>query len=57
MDMKEKINIIRQSFTEKKGKADDLDELLKQLHAVYDVLKPLIPDEVKAILEKYSHAE
>ena len=58
MNMKEKINIIKQSFSEKKEKATDLDIIVSQIMTLpYGQLKKVLTDEVMAVLEKYGYAE
>ena len=58
MDMKEKINVIRQSFAEKKDKASDLDIIVSQIMELpYGQLKKVLTDEVLAVLEKYGYTE
>lgn len=58
MNMKEKINIIRQSFPEKKEKATDLDILVSQIMKLpYGQLKKVLNDDVLAVLEKYGYTE
>ena len=58
MNMKEKINIIRQSFAEKNEKATDLDIIVSQIMQLpYGQLKKVLTDEVLAVLEKYGYTE
>lgn len=58
MNMKEKINIIKQSFSEKKEKATDLDVIVSQIMKLpYGQLKKVLTDEVMAVLEKYGYTE
>ena len=58
MNMKEKINIIAQSFAEKKEKSADLDIIVSQIMALpYGQLKKVLTDEVIAVLEKYGYTE
>ena len=58
MNMKEKINAIKQSFAEKKEKATDLDIIVSQVMELpYGQLKKVLTDEVMAVLEKYGYAE
>ena len=58
MNMKEKINSIRQSFAEKKEKATDLDIIISQIMTLpYGQLKKVLTDEVMAVLEKYGYTE
>jgi hypothetical protein len=54
--MKEKINVIRQSFAEKKEKANDLDIIVSQIMQLpYGQLKKVLTDEVMAVLLKYGY--
>lgn len=56
MNMKEKINVIRQSFAEKKEKANDLDIIVSQIMQLpYGQLKKVLTDEVMAVLLKYGY--
>ena len=58
MNMKEKIQLIKQSFSEKKEKATDLDIIVSQIMKLpYGQLKKVLTDEVMAVLEKYGYAE
>ena len=58
MNMKEKINVIRQSFSEKKEKATDLDIIVAQIMELpYGQLKKVLTDEVMAVLAKYGYVE
>lgn len=58
MNMKEKINVIRQTFAEKKEKATDLDIIVSQvMNLPYGQLKKVLTDEVMAVLEKYGYTE
>lgn len=58
MNVKEKINIIRQAYSEKKGKATDLDIIVSQVMTLpYGQLKKVLTDEVMAVLEKYGYKE
>lgn len=58
MNMKEKINVIKQTFAEKKEKATDLDIIVSQIMALpYGQLKKVLTDEVLAVLEKYGYTE
>lgn len=58
MNMKEKINVIQQSFAEKKEKATDLDIIVSQMMKLpYGQLKKVLTDEVMAVLEKYGYTE
>ena len=56
MDMKEKIRVIRQSYSEKKEKATDLDIIVSEIMKLpYGQLKKVLTDEVMAVLEKYGY--
>lgn len=58
MDLKEKINAIRQAFAEKKEKASDLDIIISQIMELpYGQLKKVLTDEVMAVLAKYGYVE
>jgi hypothetical protein len=58
MDMKEKIRVIKQSFSEKKEKATDLDIIVSEIMKLpYGQLKKVLTDEVMAVLEKYGYTE
>lgn len=58
MNMKEKINIIKQSFSEKKEKTTDLDIIVSQIMTLpYGQLKKVLTDDVMAVLEKYGYTE
>ena len=58
MNMKDKINVIKQSFSEKKEKATDLDIIVSQIMKLpYGQLKKVLTDEVMAVLEKYGYTE
>ena len=58
MNIKEKINVIRQSFSEKKEKATDLDIIVSQIMQLpYGQLKKVLTDEVMAVLKKYGYTE
>lgn len=58
MDLKEKINAIRQAFAEKKEKASDLDIIVSQIMELpYGQLKKVLTDEVMAVLAKYGYVE
>lgn len=58
MDMKEKISIIRQSVSEKKEKASDLDIIVSEVMQLpYGQLKKVLTEEVMAVLEKYGYTE
>ena len=56
MDMKEKIEVIRKSFSEKKEKATDLDIIVSEIMKLpYGQLKKVLTDDVLAVLEKYGY--
>lgn len=58
MNMKDKINIIKQSLAEKKDKATDLDIIVSQIMKLpYGQLKKVITDDVMAVLAKYGYTE
>lgn len=58
MDVKEKISVIRQSFSEKKAKASDLDIIVSQIMELpYGQLKKVLTDEIMAVLAKYGYTE
>ena len=58
MDMKEKICVIRQSFSEKKEKAFDLDIIVaKIMDLPYGQLKKILSEDVLAVLAKYGYGE
>ena len=58
MDMKEKIRVIRQTFSEKKEKATDLDIIVSQIMKLpYGQLKKVLTPEVMAVLKKYGYTE
>ncbi len=58
MNMKEKISVIKQTFSEKKEKATDLDIIISQIMELpYGQLKKVLTDEVMAVLEKYGYTE
>lgn len=58
MDMKEKIRVIRQTFSEKKEKATDLDIIVSQIMKLpYGQLKKVLTPEVLAVLKKYGYTE
>lgn len=58
MDMKEKIRVIKKSFSEKKEKATDLDVIVSEVMKLpYGQLKKVLTDEVMAVLKKYGYAE
>ncbi len=57
MNMKEKISIIRQSFSEKKEKASDLDIIVAEIMKLpYGQLKKVLTEEVMAVLAKYGYS-
>ena len=58
MNMKEKIAVIKQSFSEKKEKATDLDIIVSQIMKLpYGQLKKVLTDEVMEVLKKYGYTE
>lgn len=58
MDMKEKINAIRQAYSEKSEKATDLDIIVSQIMQLpYGQLKKVLTEEVLAVLAKYGYTE
>lgn len=58
MNMKEKINVIRQSFSEKKEKATDLDIIVSEIMKLpYGQLKKILTDKVVEVLKKYGYME
>lgn len=58
MDMKEKIRVIKKSFSEKKEKATDLDVIVSEVMKLpYGQLKKVLTDEVMAVLKKYGYTE
>ena len=58
MDMKEKINVIKRSISEKKEKASDLDIIVSQIMQLpYGQLKKVLTEEVLAVLAKYGYTE
>lgn len=58
MNMKDKIQVIKQSFSDKKEKATDLDIIVSQIMKLpYGQLKKVLTDEVMAVLEKYGYTE
>ena len=58
MNMKEKISVIKQSFSEKKEKANDLDIIVSEIMKLpYGQLKKVLTDEVMAVLKKYGYTE
>ena len=58
MDTKEKIRIIKQSFSEKKEKSSDLDIIVNQIMQLpYGQVKKVLTDEVMAVLKKYGYTE
>ena len=58
MNMKDKIGVIRQAYSEKKEKATDLDILVAQIMELpYGQLKKVLTDEVMAVLAKYGYTE
>ena len=58
MNMKEKINVSRQSFSEKKEKATDLDIIVSEIMKLpYGQLKKILTDKVMEVLKKYGYME
>lgn len=58
MNMKEKIKIIKQSFSEKKEKATDLHIIINQIMKLpYGQLKKVLTAEVLAVLKKYGYTK
>lgn len=58
MNMKEKINVIRQSFSEKKEKETDLDIIVSEIMKLpYGQLKKILTDKVMEVLKKYGYME
>lgn len=58
MELKEKIKVIRQSFSEKKEKATDLDTIVSEIMKLpYGQLKKVLTEDVMAVLEKYGYGE
>ena len=58
MELKEKIKVIRQSFSEKKEKATDLDTIVSEIMKLpYGQLKKVLTEDVMTVLEKYGYGE
>lgn len=58
MDMKEKIQVIKASFAEKKEKATDLDIIVSEIMKLpYGQLKKVLTDDVLTVLAKYGYTE
>ena len=58
MELKEKIKVIRQSFSEKKEKVTDLDTIVSEIMKLpYGQLKKVLTEDVIAVLEKYGYGE
>lgn len=56
MDRKEKIQVIKSFFVEKKEKATDLDIIVSEVMKLpYGQLKKVLTDKVMAVLEKYGY--
>jgi hypothetical protein len=56
--MKEKILVIKQSFSEKKEKVTDLDIIVSQIMKLpYGQLKKVLTDDVLTVLAKYGYRE
>lgn len=56
-ELKEKIIAYNKDKNKKEEMATDLTDILDRLHKVYEMLKPIIPNEVKAIFKKYGYSE
>lgn len=56
-ELKAKILAYNKAVKEKADKAADLEDILERLYRIYGVLKPLLPEGVKAIFEKYGYTE
>lgn len=58
MDMKEKIKVIKKSFSEKSEKASDLDVIVSEIIKLpYGQLKKVLTDDVMTVLKKYGYTE
>lgn len=58
MNMKDKIQAIKQSFSEKKEKATDLDIIVSEIMKLpYGQLKKVLTDDVLTVLAKYGYTE
>lgn len=58
MNLKDKVEVIRQAYSEKKDKATDLDIIVSQVMTLpYGQLKKVLTDEVMAVLAKYGYEE
>lgn len=58
MNMKEKIQVIKQNFSEEKEKAMDLDIIVSEIMKLpYGQLKKVLTDEVLAVLAKYGYTQ
>lgn len=58
MDMKEEIRVIKQSFSEKKEKATDLDIIVSEIMKLpYGQLKKVLTEDVLTVLAKYGYTE
>lgn len=58
MNMKDKVNVIKKSYAEKKEKTTDLDILVSQIMKLpYGQLKKVLNDDVLAVLAKYGYTE
>lgn len=53
-ELRERIIAFNKQAAERKEKAKDLDKMLEHLKPVIDKIKLILPDEIKAILEKYN---
>ena len=56
-ELREKILAYNREKANKTEMAKDLEDLLSKLHEVYALLKPIIPNEVKVIFEKYGYTK
>lgn len=54
-ELRERIIAYNKAAAERKLKADDLEALLEKLEPVLSKIAFFLPDEVKAILEKYGY--
>ena len=56
-ELRKKIIAYNKAKKHDEEKAKDLEDLLSKLYAIYELLKPIIPDEVKAVFKKYGYAK
>ena len=56
-ELRAKIIAYNKEKNQKAEMANDLSDILERLYKVYELLKPIIPDEVKAIFKKYGYEE